>query len=81
LEYLSGFSLKPNRKTRQPKRFSGVWQPKLNVKSQTLNRFDNFARFDAAGADFHPTVAARRKLNANALQIGIEPAAGFVVSV
>lgn len=46
-----------------------------------LGRFHDLARFDTAGADLHPTVAASGKLNANGLQIRIEPTPGLVVSV
>jgi hypothetical protein len=48
---------------------------------QTLRGFDNLTGFDAAGADLHPAIAARRKFDANGLQIRIEPTARFVVSV
>jgi len=46
-----------------------------------LRRFDNFARFDAARANFYPPVSAGWKLNANRLQIRIKASAGFVVRV
>ena len=48
---------------------------------QDLSRFDNFSGLDAAGADLHPAVAARRKLNADGLQIRVESASRLVVSV
>jgi hypothetical protein len=43
--------------------------------------FDNFARLNASRADLHPAITARRKLDANGLQVRIEPTACFVVSV
>jgi hypothetical protein len=46
-----------------------------------LSSFDNFSGFNAPGADFHTAIAAARKLNANRLQIRVEPATGFVVCV
>jgi hypothetical protein len=60
----------------------GAWQ--LNGKysyQRTLRGLDNLARFYAAGAHFHFSVSARGKLNADRLQIGVEPAAGLVVRV
>ena len=47
----------------------------------SLRGFDNFSRLDAAGTNLLASVAASRKLNANRLQIGIEPPSGFVISV
>jgi len=46
-----------------------------------LRRFDNFAAFNAAGANFLPPVAACGQLNADGLQIRIKPTARFVISV
>lgn len=58
----------------------GVWQPKTSAASQRILRgFDNFTGFNAAGANLHPSVSAGRKLNADWLQIRVEPAAGFIV--
>jgi hypothetical protein len=59
-----------------------AWQLKRKIDSQIdLRSFDNFARFNTASADLHAAVAAGRKLDANGLQIRIEPAARFVVSM
>jgi len=46
-----------------------------------LRSFDNLARFNAAGTNLHPAIAARGKLYSNRLQIRVEPAAGLVVSM
>jgi hypothetical protein len=46
-----------------------------------LHSFDNFAGFNTARADFRASVAARRQLNADRLQIRIKTAACFVVRV
>ena len=46
-----------------------------------LRRFDNFAAFDTAGANFLSSVAACGKLNADRLQIRVKPSARFVVCV
>jgi len=51
----------------------------LNLKD--LHSFDNFAGFNTARANFSASVASRRKLNADRLQIRIKAATGFVVSV
>jgi hypothetical protein len=60
----------------------GVRQPKqLSLTQIVLRSFDNFARLYAAGADLHPAVSARRQLNTDRLQIRIEAAARFVISV
>jgi len=48
---------------------------------KSLCRFENFSAFNTAGANFLPTVAAGRHLNADGLQIWIEPPARFVVRV
>ena len=53
----------------------------MNVDRLVLGGFDNFARFNASRADLHPAIAARRKLNADRLQIRIKPTARLVVSV
>ena len=59
-----------------------VWQPKTLIKTQmSLRSFDNFAAFNAASADFHPTVAALGQLNADALQVRIKAPTSFVVCV
>ena len=41
--------------------------------------FDNFSRFDTAGAHLHTAVAARRELNANRLKVRIESPSRFVI--
>jgi len=46
-----------------------------------LRSFDNFARFNAAGADLHPTVASRRKLNTDGLKIWVKASPRLVISV
>ena len=46
-----------------------------------LSGFSNFAGLDAAGADLHSFITARRQLYANGLQIGIENAGRSVVGV
>jgi len=46
-----------------------------------LRRFDNFAALDTASANLLTFVAARRHLDANRLQIWVEPPARFVVGV
>ena len=46
-----------------------------------LRGFDNFARFDAAGAHLHTAVAAVRKLNADGLQVRVETPTGLIVGV
>jgi hypothetical protein len=61
---------------------SRVWQLKIeDLFLKDLRRFDNFAAFNTAGANFLPLVSAGRNLNADRLQIWIEPPAGFVVRV
>lgn len=52
---------------------------KLNIKE--LHRFDNFAGFNTASANFLARIAARGLLNADRLQIRIKSTTGFVVSV
>lgn len=46
-----------------------------------LRGFNDLAGLDALCAHFHPAVSAARKLDANGLQIRIEAAARFIVSV
>lgn len=61
---------------------SRVWQLKIeDLFLKDLRRFDDFAAFDTAGANFLPTVSARRQLNANRLQIRIKASARFIVRV
>lgn len=58
------------------------WQPKIKcVTQRNLRGFDNFSRFDAAGADLHTAVSAVRKLNAHGLQIRVETPTGLIVGV
>ncbi len=60
----------------------GVWQPKpTGVTQKELRRFDNLSGLDAAGADLHPAVAACGQLNADGLQIRIEPASRLIIRV
>jgi hypothetical protein len=57
-----------------------VWQPKLNIKPQRLLcSLDNFAGFNAAGANLHASVTPGRELNTDRLQIRIKAATCFVV--
>jgi hypothetical protein len=57
-----------------------VWQLKTEIVIQiSLRSFDNFSRFYTTGANLLATVSARRKLNANALQIRVKPTTGFVI--
>src|SRR4051794_31254364 len=59
-----------------------VWQPKKrSVTQRNLRSFDNFSRFDAAGANLHTAVIAARELHANGLQVGVETPTGLVVGV
>ena len=59
-----------------------AWQLNERIESQTfLRRFDNFAAFNTASANFLPSVSAVGHLNANRLQIRVKAATGFVVSV
>jgi len=46
-----------------------------------LRGFDNFARFNAAGADLHPTVASRGELNTDGLKIWVKASPRLVISV
>ena len=46
-----------------------------------LGRFGDFARFDAACADFHACCSALWPLHANPLQIGIETTVRAVIRV
>jgi len=46
-----------------------------------LRRFDNFAAFNATGANLLPSVSACRKLDADGLQIRVKSAARFIVRV
>jgi len=69
-------------KAKRVREKSRVWQLKIKVLFlKHLRRFDNFAAFNAAGANFLPPVAACGQLNADGLQIRIKPTARFVVSV
>jgi hypothetical protein len=54
---------------------------KVLLSNDFLGRFYDLARLDASGARLDPAVAARGQLNADRLQIRIEPTAGLVVSV
>jgi len=59
-----------------------VGQLKIEVLFlKDLRRFENFAAFNTAGANFLPSIAAGGQLNTNRLQIRIKPAARFVVRV
>jgi len=59
-----------------------VWQLKIkDLFLKDLRRFDNFAAFDTAGANFLSSVAACGQLHANRLQIRIKSSARFVVRV
>lgn len=69
-------------KKSQTREIFHVWQLILKVITQTvLRRFDNFSALNAAGANFHSTVTARRKLHTDALQIRVKPTTSFIVSV
>lgn len=46
-----------------------------------LSGLDDFAGFNAAGADLHPAVAARWELNSNGLKVRIEPPSRLVICV
>lgn len=71
-----------NEKAKHKREKSRVWQLKIeDLFLKDLRRFDDFAAFDTAGANFLPTVSARRHLNANRLQIRIKPSARFIVRV
>jgi hypothetical protein len=52
-----------------------------NVTQTNLRSFDNFSGLNAAGANFHPAVPASGKLNANGLQVRVEPASRLVIRV
>jgi hypothetical protein len=74
--YRCNLKEKPNADKENPR----VWQLKIKVLFlKDLRRFDNFAAFDTAGANFLSSVSAGGKLNANRLQIRVEPSARFVV--
>jgi hypothetical protein len=67
---------------RKAKRENHAWQLKPGIESQIpLSSFDNFAAFNTTSANFCASVSAVGHLNANRLQIRIEAATGFVVSV
>jgi hypothetical protein len=70
-----------HKKSRTPQN-NGIRQLKETFDTQiNLRSFDNFARFNAAGAHLHPAIAARRELNTDGLQVRIEAAARLVISV
>jgi len=74
--YRCNLKEKPNADKENPR----VWQLKIKVLFlKDLRRFDNFAAFDTAGANFLSSVSAGGKLNANRLQIRVKPSARFVV--
>jgi hypothetical protein len=59
-----------------------IWQPMRLVISQTgSSSFDNLSGLNAAGTDFHPAVAATRKLNPDRLEVRIKTPSRFIVSV
>jgi hypothetical protein len=75
-------NLKPKRKAKRFEKNSCVWQLKIKVLFlRHLRRFDNFAAFNTAGANFLSLVAAGGHLNADGLQIRIEAPPRFVVCV
>ena len=68
------------RKAKRDEENQCVWQLKIQVLFlKDLRCFDNFAAFDTASANFLPSVSAARKLNADRLQIRVEPSASFVI--
>ena len=63
-------------------RFNESTNPQFAIRnSKCLGGFRDFAGFYAACADLHSARASLRKLDANRLQVWIEPARGSVVSV
>lgn len=69
-----------NEKAKREKNLTfGNLSNKLNIKE--LRRFDNFAGFNTASANFLARITARGLLNADRLQIRIKSTTGFVVSV
>jgi hypothetical protein len=67
---------------KKPKALWSLRQPKRLVRSQTgSGGFNNLSGFDAAGTDFHSSMTAPRKLNADRLKIWVKTPSRLVVSV
>jgi len=76
--YRCSLKEKPNADKENPR----VWQLIIKVLFlKDLRRFDNFAAFNTAGANFLSSVTAGGQLNADGLQIRVKSSAGFVVRV
>lgn len=51
------------------------------INQKILRSFDNFVRFNAAGAYLHPAVSAGGKFDTDRLQIRLKAPTGFIIRV